>query len=65
MYVIIFLQGLVFYAPVATLYRQDRGLSISEIFLIESVSWILMIILEVPWGWFSDRFGYKKNIDMC
>ncbi|WP_432409726.1 MFS transporter [Wukongibacter sp. M2B1] len=62
MYVIIFLQGFVFYGPVATLYRQARGLSMSQIFLIESISWILIIALEVPWGWFSDRFGYKKTL---
>lgn len=62
MYVIIFLQGFVFYGPVATLYRQARGLSMPEIFLIESISWILVIILEVPWGWFSDKFGYKKTL---
>ncbi|WBW95733.1 MFS transporter [Oceanirhabdus sp. W0125-5] len=62
MYVIIFLQGFVFYGPVATLYRQARGLSMSQIFLIESISWILIIVLEVPWGWFSDKFGYKKTL---
>lgn len=62
MYVIIFLQGFVFYGPVATLYRQARGLSMSEIFLIESILWVCMILLEVPWGFFSDRFGYKKTL---
>lgn len=62
MYIIIFLQGFVFYGPVATLFREARGLSMSEIFLIESISWVLMIILEIPWGWFADRFGYKKTL---
>lgn len=62
MCVIVFLQGFVFYGPVATLYRQNRGLSMSGIFLIESVSWILTVIFEIPWGWFADRFGYKKTI---
>ncbi|SKC71965.1 MFS transporter [Maledivibacter halophilus] len=57
-----FCKGLFFYGPVATLYRQARGLSMSQIFLIESISWILIIILEVPWGWFSDRLGYKKTL---
>lgn len=61
MYAIVFLQGFVFYGPVATLFRQARGLSMSEIFLIESISWVLMIILEIPWGWISDKFGYKKT----
>lgn len=60
MYIIVFLQGLVFYGPIATLYRQSRNLSLSGMFLIESISWILMIIFEIPWGWFADRFGYKK-----
>lgn len=62
LFAIVFLQGFVFYGPVATLYRQARGLTMSDIFLIESVSWILMIVLEVPWGWFADRFGYKKTL---
>lgn len=62
MYVIVFLQGLVFYGAVSTVYRQAKGLSMTEIFVIESVSWILMILLEIPWGWFADRFGYKKTI---
>lgn len=62
MYAIVFLQGFVFYGAVATVYRQGRGISLYDIFLIESVSWILMISLEVPWGWFADRFGYKNTI---
>ncbi len=65
MYAIIFLQGFVFYGPVATLFRQARGLSMSEIFIIESISWALIILLEVPWGWISDKFGYKKDTNSC
>lgn len=37
MYVIVFLQGFVFYGPVATLYRQARGLNLNQVFVIESV----------------------------
>ncbi|GAB6107291.1 MFS transporter [Fusibacter bizertensis] len=62
MYIIVFLQGFVFYGPIATLYRQNRNLSLSDMFLIESISWILMIIFEMPWGWFADQFGYKKTL---
>lgn len=32
MYMISFLQGLVFYAPISLLYRKERGLSISQFF---------------------------------
>lgn len=61
---IVFLQGLVFYGPVATVYRQSRGLSMYEIFLIESILTVLMLIFEVPWGYFADRFGYKLTLVM-
>ena len=57
-----FLQGFVFYGPVATLYRRAYGLALDELFLIESVSWILMLLLEAPWGWFADRFGYRRTL---
>lgn len=33
---IIFLQGFVFYGPVATLYRQRRNLPLLDIFLIKN-----------------------------
>lgn len=62
MYAIIFLQGFVFYGPVAALFRQARGLSMSEIFIIESISCALIIVLEIPWGWIADRIGYKKTL---
>jgi MFS family permease len=62
MYLIVFLQGLVFYGAISTVYRQAKGLTLTEIFLIESVTCILMLLLEVPWGWFADRFGYKRTL---
>lgn len=62
MFFIIFLQGLVFYGPIATLYRESRGINLSEIFIIESISWILTMLLEVPWGWIADKFGYKRTL---
>ncbi|MFA6940279.1 MAG: MFS transporter [Clostridiaceae bacterium] len=62
MYLIVFLQGFIFYGPVATIYRTSRGLSMYNLFLIESVYWILMIIFEIPFGYFADYFGYKKTL---
>ena len=60
-----FLQGMVFYAPVATLYRQAAGVGIFQITLIESVSLILSIMLEIPWGILADRIGYRKTMLIC
>lgn len=62
MCIIVFLQGFVFYGPVATVYRTARGISMYEIFILESVFFVLMILFEIPWGYFADRFGYKKTL---
>ena len=59
------LQGMVFYVPVATLYRQAAGLGIFHITLIESISLGLMLCLEIPWGWLADRIGYRKTMLVC
>lgn len=64
-YAVAFLQGMVFYAPVATLYRQARGVGIFDIALIESISFLAMIALEIPWGFVADRIGYRKTIVIC
>lgn len=65
MYAIALLQGMVFYGPVATLYREAQGVSIAQITLIESISLALCILLEVPWGILADRLGYKRTMIGC
>lgn len=65
MYAIAFLQGMVFYGPVATLYRQAQGVSVFQITVIESISLFLCILLEVAWGVAADRIGYKKTMVFC
>ena len=60
-----FLQGMVFYAPVATLYRQTVGIGIFEIALIESISLALSLLLEIPWGILADRIGCRKTMLAC
>ena len=64
-YVLAFLQGLVFYSAVAMLYRLERGLSASQIGIIEGIHTILMVVFEVPWGYLGDRIGYKKTLLLC
>lgn len=65
MYAIGLLQGMVFYGPIATLYRQAQGVTVFEITLIESISLALCIALEVPWGVIADRIGYRKTMIFC
>ena len=65
MYTLAFLQGMVFYGPVSTLYRQAQGLSVFQITLIESISLLLSLALEIPWGIIADRIGYKRTMIFC
>lgn len=65
MYAIVLLQGMVFYGPIATLYRQANGVSVFQITLIESISYILCILFELPWGIVADKVGYKKTMCIC
>ena len=65
MYAIALLQGMVFYGPIATLYRQAQGMTIAQITLMESISLALCILLEVPWGVLADKLGYKRTMVVC
>lgn len=65
LYGIALLQGMVFYAPVATLYRQAAGLGIFQITLMESISYAMTIAMEIPWGYVADRIGYQKTMVLC
>ncbi len=63
--VVSLLQGMVFYAPVATLYRQAAGVGLTEIALLESISLVLSLLLELPWGVAADRIGYRNTMVVC
>ncbi len=65
MYAIALLQGMVFYGPIATLYRQASGVSVLQITLIESISYLLCILFEIPWGIVADKIGYKRTMCFC
>lgn len=65
LYAMTFLQGMVFYGAISTLYRQAQGVTIFQITLIESISYALCIALEVPWGVVADRIGYKRTMVIC
>lgn len=62
LYGIALLQGMVFYAPVASLYRQAAGLHFTQIALIEGASYLLSLLLELPWGMIADRIGYRRTM---
>ena len=62
MYAIALLQGMVFYAPIASLYRQAAGLNLGQIALIEGISYLFALGMELPWGLLADRIGYRRTM---
>lgn len=62
MYAIAFFQGIVLYATISTLYREQRGLTLSDYAIIESFSYFFMLAFEIPFGFIADRIGYKKTL---
>lgn len=64
-YAVYFLQGLCFYGPVATLYRQSAGLTLLDITVIESIFALFLLAMEIPWGYLADRLGHRRTIVVC
>jgi MFS family permease len=62
MCLITFFQSLTFALPVITIFKKSRGLSMSQIFILSSIFMILMLLFEIPWGYISDKIGYKKTL---
>lgn len=65
LYAITFLQGMVFYAPVAVLYRQAAGVTVLQMTVIEGISLLLSVALEIPWGIAAEKIGYRNTMVFC
>lgn len=48
--------------PVIVLYWQSHGLLIRDIFVLQVVFSVAIVLFEIPSGYFADRFGYKTSI---
>lgn len=57
-----FFQSFVFYGPISTLYRESRGIDIGEIFIIEAIFLVTVLVFEIPWGMVADRMGYRNTL---
>ncbi len=65
LYAMALLQGMVFYGPIATLYRQAAGVGLGQIALMEGVCLALAVALELPWGLLAERLGYRRTMVLC
>lgn len=55
--------GFMLFLPVWIIYLMDgRGLTLTEVGVIESFFWLTVIIAEVPTGAIADRFGRRVSL---
>ena len=48
--------------PIVVLFFQSNGLTITQIFILQSVYAAAIFLLEIPSGYLADRVGYKKAL---
>lgn len=57
-----FLNGLVFFAPVALLVRTQAGVSEHIFFLLQALLSGVIFLGEIPTGLITDKIGYRKSL---
>ena len=57
-----FLNGLVFFAPVALLGRTQAGVSEHVFFLLQALLSGVIFLGEIPTGFITDKIGYRKSL---
>lgn len=57
-----FLNGLVFFAPVALLVRTQAGVSEHVFFILQALLSGVIFLGEIPTGFITDKIGYRKSL---
>jgi MFS family permease len=52
----------ILWVPIWVVFLQEKGLSLTEIGLLEAVAWVITAAVEVPTGAIADRWGRKTSI---
>lgn len=60
LYVYSFFQFFLVLIPVIIPFWQSKGLTLSEIFLLQGIFGAVLIVMDMPAGYFADLFGRKK-----
>lgn len=48
--------------PIVVLFYKENGLSVSQVFILQSVYSLSIVLLEIPSGYFADALGRKNTI---
>ena len=66
LYAFSFLQMTLFPMAIITLFWKDHiGLSLTQILLLQSILSIVMVVMEYPSGYISDRVGYRVALSLA
>ena len=61
-YIMNLFSNLIFYAPVALLVRTNKGITMSQFFILQAILSITCMAFEFPLGILTDKIGLKKSI---
>lgn len=61
LYVLSIAQSALFHTPILVLYLTERGLTLTEFFLVQSAASLAVILLMVPAGYLADLWG-RRNV---
>ena len=56
------LAGVFFSMPIVVLFWRDNGLSLTNIMTLQAMFALFVVILEIPSGYFADKYGRKKSL---
>jgi MFS family permease len=56
------LLSLILWVPIWVVFLQGRGVSLTQIGVLEGIAWLITAFLEVPTGAIADRWGRKASI---
>jgi len=48
--------------PIEVLFYQSNGMSLRDIFILQSIYSLSIVVLEIPSGYFADALGRKKSL---
>lgn len=66
LYAFSFLQMMLFPMAIITLFWKDQiGLSLAQILLLQSILSVVMVVMEYPTGYVSDRIGYRATLNIA
>jgi len=62
LYLIKIAKWFMLFMPVIVLFYQENGLSLENVFLLQGIYSIAVVLLEIPSGYFADVWGRKSTI---